>query len=206
MWINLDHEFNCETCTRISHVVSCCNHVVEYEIISVWWCTPYSGIAVYFAYCCIRALKHLETLFLALVKGRQCRQSFKHTLKMLKHHWKVFIYCRVVMRNKVQTLVSSLKSFKQISTCSSPQPAMTCSPLSSVEHTTSWSDFESLLRPSTNLGRSFPSWERMELSGSVEQETCDNRLSIYIFNIHIYTNGYNRWIWFNMCNMWFIYD
>merc|ERR1719231_305690 len=37
---------------------------------------------------------------------------------------------------------------------SSPQPAMMCSPLSSIEHCTSGSDFESRLRPSTSLGRS----------------------------------------------------
>ena len=53
---------------------------------------------------------------------------------------------------------SSLRSFKQISTCNSPQPAMTCSPLSSVLQTTNWSDFESRFKPSTNLGRSLPSW------------------------------------------------
>merc|ERR1719482_2702899 len=52
---------------------------------------------------------------------------------------------------------SSRKSFKQISTWSSPQPAITCSPLSSVVQTTSGSDFESFFKPSTSLGRSFPS-------------------------------------------------
>merc|ERR1719401_1866896 len=53
---------------------------------------------------------------------------------------------------------SSLRSLRQISTWSSPQPAMTCSPLSSVVHTTSGSDLESFLRPSTSFGRSFPSF------------------------------------------------
>merc|ERR1719282_662228 len=52
---------------------------------------------------------------------------------------------------------SSRKSFKQISTCSSPQPAMTCSPLSSVVQTTRGSDLDNFFRPSTSLGRSFPS-------------------------------------------------
>merc|ERR1719401_42857 len=53
---------------------------------------------------------------------------------------------------------SSLKSLRQISTWSSPQPAMTCSPLSSVVQTTSGSDFDSFLRPSTSFGRSLPSF------------------------------------------------
>merc|ERR1719502_895684 len=39
--------------------------------------------------------------------------------------------------------------------CSSPQPAMMCSPDSSMEHCTSGSDLERRLRPSTSLGRSF---------------------------------------------------
>merc|ERR1719313_1462010 len=38
---------------------------------------------------------------------------------------------------------------------SSPQPAMMCSPDSSIEHCTSGSDLERRLRPSTSLGRSF---------------------------------------------------
>merc|ERR1719198_2888085 len=38
--------------------------------------------------------------------------------------------------------------------CSSPQPAMMCSPDSSIEHCTSGSDLERRLRPSTSLGRS----------------------------------------------------
>merc|ERR1719163_2219062 len=38
--------------------------------------------------------------------------------------------------------------------CSSPQPAMMCSPDSSIEQTTSGSDLERRLRPSTSLGRS----------------------------------------------------
>jgi len=49
---------------------------------------------------------------------------------------------------------SFFKSFKQISTWSSPQPAMICSPVSSVETKTKGSDLASFLRPSTNLGRS----------------------------------------------------
>merc|ERR1719311_962061 len=38
--------------------------------------------------------------------------------------------------------------------CSSPQPAMMCSPDSSMEHCTSGSDLDRRLRPSTSLGRS----------------------------------------------------
>merc|ERR1719197_278903 len=38
--------------------------------------------------------------------------------------------------------------------CSSPQPAMMCSPDSSIEQTTSGSDLERRFRPSTSLGRS----------------------------------------------------
>merc|ERR1719409_1984112 len=38
--------------------------------------------------------------------------------------------------------------------CSSPQPAMMCSPDSSMEHCTSRSDLDRRLRPSTSLGRS----------------------------------------------------
>merc|ERR1719160_1736008 len=38
--------------------------------------------------------------------------------------------------------------------CSSPQPAMICSPDSSMEHCTSGSDLERRLRPSTSFGRS----------------------------------------------------
>merc|ERR1719329_943091 len=38
--------------------------------------------------------------------------------------------------------------------CSSPQPAMMCSPDSSIEHCTSGSDLDRRLRPSTSLGRS----------------------------------------------------
>merc|ERR1719379_1874729 len=50
---------------------------------------------------------------------------------------------------------SSCRSLRQISMCSSPQPAMMCSPDSSMEQTTSGSDLERRLRPSTSLGRSF---------------------------------------------------
>merc|ERR1719478_706401 len=38
--------------------------------------------------------------------------------------------------------------------CSSPQPAMMCSPDSSIEHCTRGSDLERRFRPSTSLGRS----------------------------------------------------
>merc|ERR1719444_428151 len=51
---------------------------------------------------------------------------------------------------------SSRKSFKQISTCNSPQPAMMCSPLSSVVHTTRGSDLDNFFNPSTNFGNSLP--------------------------------------------------
>merc|ERR1719247_906944 len=53
---------------------------------------------------------------------------------------------------------SSRRSLRQISTWSSPQPAMTCSPLSSVVQTTSGSDLDSFFNPSTSFGRSFPSF------------------------------------------------
>lgn len=49
---------------------------------------------------------------------------------------------------------SSLKSFKHISICNSPDPAIICSPLSSVYVWTKGSDYANLLRPSTNFGRS----------------------------------------------------
>ena len=49
---------------------------------------------------------------------------------------------------------SSCRSLRQISRCSSPAPAMMCSPVSSIEHWTIGSDLASLLRPSTSLGRS----------------------------------------------------
>merc|ERR1712217_133035 len=53
---------------------------------------------------------------------------------------------------------SSRRSFRQISTCSSPQPAITCSPLSSVVQTTRGSDLDSFFIPSTSFGRSLPSF------------------------------------------------
>jgi len=47
------------------------------------------------------------------------------------------------------------KSFKQISTCNSPHPAITCSPVaSSVWHYTNGSDFDNFFNPSTNFGKS----------------------------------------------------
>jgi len=49
---------------------------------------------------------------------------------------------------------SSSKSFKQISTCNSPQPAITCYPLSSVIVRTKGSDLDNFFKPSTNLGKS----------------------------------------------------
>lgn len=49
---------------------------------------------------------------------------------------------------------SFYKSFKQISTCNSPHPAIICSPDSEVEHYTKGSDLESFFNPSTNLGKS----------------------------------------------------
>merc|ERR1719460_1698367 len=61
---------------------------------------------------------------------------------MIKSHW----------------AYSSRKSFKQISTCNSPQPAITCSPLSSVVHTTKGSDLDNFFKPSTSFGRSLPSF------------------------------------------------
>merc|ERR1719454_2619676 len=50
---------------------------------------------------------------------------------------------------------SSCRSLRQISMWSSPQPAMMCSPDSSIEHCTSGSDLDRRLRPSTSFGRSF---------------------------------------------------
>merc|ERR1712072_656301 len=52
---------------------------------------------------------------------------------------------------------SSRRSFKQISTCNSPHPAMMCSPDSSMLQTTRGSDLASFFKPSTSFGRSFPS-------------------------------------------------
>mmetsp|Transcript_17689 Transcript_17689/g.29905 ORF Transcript_17689/g.29905 Transcript_17689/m.29905 type:complete len:271 (+) Transcript_17689:531-1343(+) len=49
---------------------------------------------------------------------------------------------------------SSTRSLRQISTWSSPHPAMMCSPDSVVWQTTRGSDLESFLSPSTSLGRS----------------------------------------------------
>mmetsp|Transcript_11690 Transcript_11690/g.26214 ORF Transcript_11690/g.26214 Transcript_11690/m.26214 type:complete len:224 (-) Transcript_11690:926-1597(-) len=49
---------------------------------------------------------------------------------------------------------SSCRSFRQISRCSSPAPAMMCSPVSSMWHWTMGSDLERRLSPSTSLGRS----------------------------------------------------
>merc|ERR1712072_664112 len=52
---------------------------------------------------------------------------------------------------------SSRRSFKQISTCNSPHPAMMCSPDSSMLQTTRGSDLESFFKPSTSFGRALPS-------------------------------------------------
>mmetsp|Transcript_867 Transcript_867/g.2318 ORF Transcript_867/g.2318 Transcript_867/m.2318 type:complete len:329 (+) Transcript_867:634-1620(+) len=49
---------------------------------------------------------------------------------------------------------SSCRSFRQISRCSSPAPAMMCSPVSSIMHCTMGSERARRLRPSTSLGRS----------------------------------------------------
>jgi len=49
---------------------------------------------------------------------------------------------------------SSSKSLRQISTCNSPHPAITCYPFSSVPAITKGSDLESFFNPSTNLGKS----------------------------------------------------
>mmetsp|Transcript_13967 Transcript_13967/g.58324 ORF Transcript_13967/g.58324 Transcript_13967/m.58324 type:complete len:312 (-) Transcript_13967:1326-2261(-) len=49
---------------------------------------------------------------------------------------------------------SSCRSLRQISRWSSPAPAMMCSPVSSIWHTTMGSDLARRLRPSTSLGRS----------------------------------------------------
>mmetsp|Transcript_9199 Transcript_9199/g.28608 ORF Transcript_9199/g.28608 Transcript_9199/m.28608 type:complete len:330 (-) Transcript_9199:1296-2285(-) len=49
---------------------------------------------------------------------------------------------------------SSCRSLRQISRCSSPAPAMMCSPVSSIWQMTMGSDFAKRLRPSTSLGRS----------------------------------------------------
>merc|ERR1719450_83764 len=54
--------------------------------------------------------------------------------------------------------------------CNSPQPAMMCSPDSSMEHTTSGSDLERRLRPSTSLGKSFGffGWTATRTTGDTE--------------------------------------
>mmetsp|Transcript_27288 Transcript_27288/g.37599 ORF Transcript_27288/g.37599 Transcript_27288/m.37599 type:complete len:245 (-) Transcript_27288:1545-2279(-) len=49
---------------------------------------------------------------------------------------------------------SSCRSCRQISRCSSPQPAMMCSPASVTSQRTMGSDLDSFFRPSTSLGRS----------------------------------------------------
>lgn len=49
---------------------------------------------------------------------------------------------------------SSSRSFRQISRCSSPAPAMICSPDSSMMHCTMGSDLARRFRPSTSLGKS----------------------------------------------------
>jgi hypothetical protein len=47
------------------------------------------------------------------------------------------------------------KSLRQISTCNSPHPAITCSPVaSSVKHYTKGSDLDNFFNPSTNFGKS----------------------------------------------------
>mmetsp|Transcript_8670 Transcript_8670/g.1202 ORF Transcript_8670/g.1202 Transcript_8670/m.1202 type:complete len:159 (+) Transcript_8670:757-1233(+) len=49
---------------------------------------------------------------------------------------------------------TSCKSYIQISICNSPEPAIICSPVSSVVHNTNGSLLLSLFIPSTNLGKS----------------------------------------------------
>mmetsp|Transcript_4230 Transcript_4230/g.12796 ORF Transcript_4230/g.12796 Transcript_4230/m.12796 type:complete len:236 (-) Transcript_4230:1387-2094(-) len=49
---------------------------------------------------------------------------------------------------------SSWRSLRQISKCSSPAPAMICSPVSSMEHCTIGSDLARRFNPSTSFGRS----------------------------------------------------
>jgi len=46
------------------------------------------------------------------------------------------------------------KSFKQISTCNSPHPAITFYPDSSVVHKTNGSDLANFFNPSTSFGKS----------------------------------------------------
>merc|ERR1719326_1052502 len=54
--------------------------------------------------------------------------------------------------------------------CSSPQPAMMCSPDSSIEHWTSGSDLDKRLRPSTSFGKSlgFFGWTATRTTGETE--------------------------------------
>merc|ERR1719197_1623766 len=54
--------------------------------------------------------------------------------------------------------------------CSSPQPAMMCSPDSSIEHWTRGSDLERRLRPSTSFGKSlgFFGWTATRTTGDTE--------------------------------------
>merc|ERR1719424_489468 len=65
---------------------------------------------------------------------------------------------------------SSWRSLRQISMWSSPQPAMMCSPDSSMEHCTRGSDLERRFRPSTSLGRSlgFLGWTATRTTGDTE--------------------------------------
>lgn len=53
-----------------------------------------------------------------------------------------------------QLAKSSSKSFKQISMCNSPHPAMMCYPDSSVIQRTKGSDLDNFFIPSTNFGKS----------------------------------------------------
>ena len=55
------------------------------------------------------------------------------------------------------TACSSRRSFTQLPTCSSPQPAMMCSPFSSVVQITGGSDVDSFFKPSTSVGNPLPS-------------------------------------------------
>merc|ERR1711935_68317 len=69
---------------------------------------------------------------------------------------------------------SSSRSFKQISKCNSPAPAIMCSPDSSEKIWTIGSDLDRRLRPSTSLGRSAGFLQRTatRTTGETENFIC----------------------------------
>jgi len=77
---------------------------------------------------------------------------------------------------------SSSKSFKQISICNSPQPAIMCYPDSSVKQRTKGSDFDNFFIPSTNFGKSAAS-----LTSTATLTTGDTE---YFMDLIIWASGW----------------